>query len=78
MAELVFGPQQPGPYLYPPTLALLIAQLRITQLIFAGLTLLSIFGFAWLSLKSAGSGGLWLGLVVFSWDVLASLNGGNG
>jgi hypothetical protein len=70
-------PQQPGPYLYPPTLALLIAQLHINALIFAGLSLLTIFGFAWLWLYTTSRHPAWLLLIIGSFDVLASLTGGN-
>ena len=77
LRELDARPQQPGPYLYPPTLALLIAQLDLSPLIFASLTLLSILGFGWLWLRSTGGSSLWLALIIFSLDVLASLSGGN-
>lgn len=75
--QVLAGRQQAGPYLYPPTLALLIAQFHITALVFAGLTLLSILGFGWLWLKSTGAHSLWLLLIMFSWDLLASLYTGN-
>lgn len=77
LREISSRPQQPSPYPYPPTLALLISQLHISALAFAGLSLLAILGFAWLWLRSAGASSVWLLLVVFSWDVLASLHGGN-
>ena len=77
LRELLDRPQQPGPYLYPPTLALLIAQLHLTALPFTSLLLLSVFGFGWLWLRWAGASSRWLLLIVGSWDVLASLNGGN-
>lgn len=70
-------PQQPGLYIYAPTLALLVWQLRVSPLAFAGLLLLAILGFARMWLASAGAGGLWLLLVVGSWEVLASWYGGN-
>ena len=70
-------PQQPGPYVYPPTLALLIAQLHISMFAFAVLTLLSILGFGWLWLSSAQAHSVWLLLIICSWDVIASLYGGN-
>jgi len=53
-------PQQPGPYLYPPTLALLIAQLHINAWSFAGVSLLAILDFAWLWLYTAGLHPSWL------------------
>lgn len=77
LRELAARPQQPGPYLYPPTLALLIAQLHISALAFAALTMLAILGFVWLWLRSTGSHPAWLLLSIGSFDVLASLNGGN-
>jgi hypothetical protein len=77
LRDLTAGPQQPGPYIYPPTLALLIAQLHINALVFAGLSLLAILGFAWLWLDATGAQPGWLLLVIGSFDVLASLNGGN-
>ena len=77
MNALAAGPQQPGPYIYPPTLALLISQLHITPLIFSGLLMLSILGFVvlWFNATRAHSG--WLLLVIGSRDVLATLHGGN-
>jgi Glycosyltransferase family 87 len=77
LREISARPQQPSPYPYPPTLALLIAQLHISALGFAGLTLFAVLGFTWLWLRSAGASSWWLLLVLFSWDVLASLYGGN-
>lgn len=77
LKELVARPQQPGPYQYLPTLALGIAQLKVHFLVFAGLTILSILGFAWLWLRSTQASPWWLLLIVGSHDVLASLQGGN-
>jgi hypothetical protein len=70
-------PQQPGPYLYPPTLALLIAQLHINALVFGSVSLFAIFGFAWLWLHTTGRHPGWLLLIIGSFDVVASLSGGN-
>jgi hypothetical protein len=70
-------PQQPGPYLYPPTLALLIAQLQINAAIFAGLSLIAILGFAWLWLRTTGYNPAWLLVIMGSFDVVASWSGGN-
>jgi hypothetical protein len=77
LRQLVSRPPQPGPYSYPPTLALLIAQLHIHPVAFAGLLLLSILAFTWLWFDSTDAHSLWLLLVIFSRDVLASLQGGN-
>jgi hypothetical protein len=77
LREIAARPQQPGPYLYPPTLALLIAQLHIRALAFAAMILLAILGFAWLWLRVTDSYPAWLLLIIGSFDVLASLNGGN-
>lgn len=74
---LIARPQQPGPYVYPPSLALLIAQLNVHFLVFIGLILLSILGFTALWFKSTQAHSLWLLLVIGSRDVLASLQGGN-
>lgn len=70
-------PPLPSAYVYPPTLALLILQLHISPILFAGLLLLSILGFSWLWLKSTRAHSITLLLIIFSWDVLASFNGGN-
>lgn len=61
--DLLAGrPQEPtaplqGPYIYLPTLALLIAQLRLDPLVFVGLLLLAVFSFGWLWLRSTGGSG---------------------
>ena len=75
--ELAARPQQPGPYVYPPTLALLVGQLHLSPQVFTGLLLLSILGFValWFNATKAHSG--WLLLVIGSRDVLATLHGGN-
>ena len=67
----------PSPYPYPPTLALLVTQLDITATGFVVMVLLSVIGFGWLWLRSIGQGGVWLLLIVFSWDVMASFLGAN-
>src|SRR5919202_1062103 len=77
LREVTRRPQQPGPYLYPPTLALLIAELHITPLLFVGLSLLSILGWGWLWLRSTGLHALSLLLIIGSLDIAASLNAGN-
>ncbi len=77
LREIDSREQQPGPYIYPPTLALLIAQLHVNAWVFAGLSLLSILGFAWLWFDSTRIHPIFLLLIIFSLDVLASLNTGN-
>jgi hypothetical protein len=77
LREILARPQQPGPYIYPPTLALLVSQLRIGGTAFGILLLVSVLGFGWLWLRSTGAGPAWLALIFASWDVLASLSGGN-
>jgi hypothetical protein len=71
------GPQQPGPYIYPPTLALLVWQLQLTPLVFVGGIVVAVLGFGLLWLRSTGAHPAWLWLIVCSWDVLASATGGN-
>ena len=77
LQELEAREQQPGLYLYPPTLARLISGLRLNGLAFAGLILLSMVGFGRLWLGGPGASSHWLLLIMFSWDVLASWYGGN-
>jgi hypothetical protein len=77
LQEIGAGPERPGPYLYPPTLALLVGQLRLGAPAFAALTLVAIVGFARLWFASAGLGVAFLPFVALSWDVLASWYGGN-
>src|SRR5919202_698527 len=77
LREVNARPQQPGPYLYPPTLALLIAELGITPLLFVGLSLLSILGWGWLWLRSTALHPVSLLLIIGSLDIAASLNAGN-
>jgi hypothetical protein len=69
--------QQPGPYVYPPTLALWINQLGIDGVIFTGLIMLSILGFVLIWLPATGAHAGWLLLVVGSRDLLATVQGGN-
>jgi hypothetical protein len=76
-AQLAAG-QEPGPYLYPPTLALLLGLFRIGAVAFGALIALAIAAFAALWLRTTDRPAGWLWLVVASWDVLASSLGGNG
>src|SRR5436190_15928979 len=70
-------PPQPGPYLYPPTLALLVAGLLVCGPAFSTLSLLSVAGFAWLWLRWANAGGATLLWLVGSWYLLTTAAGGN-
>lgn len=66
-----------GPYVYPPTLALLIAQLHIHAFIFVLLLLGAVYGFGWFWVRSTTTNGWWVLLIVGSWDVLSSFLGAN-
>ncbi|HEU4328147.1 MAG TPA: hypothetical protein VFS21_33735 [Roseiflexaceae bacterium] len=76
-ALLAQGPPQPGPYLYPPTLAALVAALGVQPFAFACLLALAAFGYAWLWIRASGAHPAWLLLVGLSWDVLQLTAGGN-
>ncbi len=76
-AQLAQGPPQPGPYLYPPTLAALVAGLGVQPFAFACLLALALFGYAWLWIRVSGAHPVWLLLVGLSWDVLQLIAGGN-
>jgi hypothetical protein len=68
---------RPGPYLYPPTLALLIAHTGIGPVAFAVMLVSSVVAFARMWLKASALPGVWLLLVVLSWDICAAVSGGN-
>ncbi len=68
---------QAGPYLYPPTLALLIHRLHIDAAFFVLVLLSAVCSFGWIWIRSARVSGWWLLLIVGSWDVLATFLGGN-
>ncbi|MCX7010753.1 MAG: glycosyltransferase 87 family protein [Kiritimatiellaeota bacterium] len=70
-------PPQPGPYLYPPTLALLLQRLHIGASLFTCLLLGAVLGFGWLWLRATGASPWWLLLISGSWDVLATFLTGN-
>ncbi len=70
-------PPQPGPYLYPPTLALLIQRLHTGAPFFICLLLGAVVGFGWLWLRAAQAAPWWLLLISGSWDVLATFLAGN-
>ncbi|MFN8494574.1 MAG: hypothetical protein U0350_43635 [Caldilineaceae bacterium] len=71
------APFLPGPYLYPPTLALLLHDLQINAMGFVFMLLLTIYGFGALWLHCTGQSAWWLLWIVGSWDVIASFTGGN-
>ncbi len=80
--EKAEAPQPSGPYLYPPTLALLVYQAGLNTGIFTLLVLISIVGFGKLWLDGVADDGSkpsawWLLLIVGSWDVAASFSGLN-
>jgi hypothetical protein len=77
LREVFSRPPTPGPYQYPPTLALLIAQLGFSGLFFVMLTIFAVGGFAWLWMRSTGAHPAWLLLLPWSRDVSASIQGGN-
>jgi hypothetical protein len=68
---------RPGPYLYPPTLALLIAHTGIGAVGFAAVLVASVVAFARMWLKASALPGVWLLLVMLSWDISAAVSGGN-
>lgn len=77
----------PGPYLYPPTLALWYLRLGLTPGVWMWLSYGSIVGFALVWLASAGGAGMgaerthrsgwWVLLALFSLAVFNTLGGGN-
>jgi len=67
----------PGPYLYLPTLALLVWQVHLTAVPWELLDLACIVAFPLLLLRWAWASWWWLLLVAGSWDVWATYSGGN-
>jgi len=67
----------PGPYLYLPTLALLVWQFHLTAVPWELLDLACVVAFALLLLRWARASWWWLLLVAGSWDVWATYSGGN-
>ena len=67
----------PGPYLYLPTLALLVWQLHLTAAPWEILDLACVAAFPLLWLRRARTSWWWLLLVAGSWDVWATYSGGN-
>jgi len=68
---------QPGPYLYLPTLALLVRQLHLTAAPWEVLDLACVVAFPLLLLRWARASWWWLLLVAGSWDVWSTYTGGN-
>jgi hypothetical protein len=68
---------RPGPYLYPPTLALLVAQTGIGPVGFAAVLVVSVVAFARMWLHATAMPRVGLLLVVLSWDIFAAVSGGN-
>ncbi len=68
---------QPGPYLYLPTLALVVWQLHLTAAPWEVLDLACVVAFPLLLLRWARASWWWLLLVAGSWDVWATYSGGN-
>ena len=60
LRDIFSRPPDPGPYQYPPTLALLIAQLGVSSIHFGALTLAAIIGFVWLWMRSTKAHAAWL------------------
>jgi len=67
----------PGPYLYLPTLALLVWQLHLTAVPWEMLDLACVVAFPLLLLRWARASRWWLLLAAGSWDVWSTYSGGN-
>lgn len=77
LREFAARPQQPGPYVYPPTLALLINQFNLDGMAFTAVILASVLGFVLIWFRATGAHASWLLLVIGSRDLSATLLGGN-
>jgi hypothetical protein len=77
LREAAARPQQPGPYVYSPTLALWINQLSLDGVVFTGLIMVSVLGFVLIWLRTTGAHAGWLLLAIGSRDLLATIQGGN-
>jgi hypothetical protein len=77
LREFAARPQQPGPYVYPPTLALLINQFNLDGVAFTAVIMASVLGFVLIWFRATGAHAGWLLLVIGSRDLLATLLGGN-
>jgi len=73
----LLGRTQPGPYLYLPTLALVVWQLHLTAAPWEVLDLACVVAFPLLWLRWARASWWWLLLVAGSWDVWSAYTGGN-
>ncbi len=71
------GRTPPGPYLYLPTLALLVWQVHLIAVPWEVLDLACVVAFPLLLLRWARTSWWWLLLVAGSWDVWATYSGGN-
>ncbi len=72
-----FAQTPPGPYLYLPTLALLVWQFHLTAVPWELLDLACVVAFPLLLLRWARASWWWLLLIAGSWDVWATYSGGN-
>lgn len=77
LREFGTRPQQPGPYVYPPTLALLISQFNFDGIAFTAMIMASVLGFVLIWFRATGAHPGWLLLVIGSRDLSATLLGGN-
>ncbi len=77
LRQSIAQPQQPGPYVYPPTLALWINQFQLDGVIFTGMIMASVLGFVLIWFRATNAHAGWLLLVIGSWDLLATIQGGN-
>lgn len=77
LREFATRPQQPGPYVYPPTLALLINQFNLDGVAFTAVIMASVLGFVLIWFRATGAHPGWLLLVIGSRDLSATLLGGN-
>lgn len=78
LREFAAQPQQPGPYVYPPTLAFWINQFQLDGVAFTGVIMASVLGFVLIWFRATGAHAGWLLLVIGSWDLLATIIvGGN-
>ncbi|MFO0698657.1 MAG: hypothetical protein U0236_05465 [Nitrospira sp.] len=77
LREFAARPQQPGPYVYPPTLALLIHQFNLDGVAFTAVIMASVLGFVLIWSRATGAHAGWLLLVIGSRDLFATLQGGN-
>lgn len=60
LREFAARPQQPGPYVYPPTLALLINQFNLDGVFFTGVIMASVLGFVLIWFRATDAHAGWL------------------